>query len=133
MNEESSLLCPSARCEQGALLLGVVHPAGVGIAAQPIKIDESFVLLARNGRRPESRFRFASPCIEKGCKNWNGRCAIADRISADMPSVPACGIRSQCRWFSQNGASACAGCLQVITDTGYPLASLENWEAKNEN
>ena len=54
-------LCPSARCEEGAILLGIVGKNGaVGYVRPLIKIDKNFVLEAHNGRAPENAFVFPS-------------------------------------------------------------------------
>ena len=123
------LSCPSARCEPGATLLGVVQADGtVGYITPGLTIDDDFVATARQGRAPEKRFRFAGACVESGCKQWTGtRCGVIDRVlEADLEpaepvagrsSLPHCSIRSACRWFAQSGADACRVCPLVITDT----------------
>ncbi|KAB2854116.1 MAG: hypothetical protein F9K43_30195, partial [Bauldia sp.] len=56
--------CPSAACEPGAILLGLVDAGDrVGYLSPPLRIDEEFVSRARRGRSPEKRFRFAAPCV----------------------------------------------------------------------
>src|SRR5215217_3316213 len=122
-------LCPSARCEEGAILLGIVGEDGVvGYVSPLITIDNDFVQQAHKGRTPEKRFRFSQPCIEDGCQQWTGsRCGVIDRAlqAAEEESVggvfkdaalPKCTIRPRCRWFAQVGRSACAVCPLVITE-----------------
>jgi hypothetical protein len=122
-----STLCPSARCRPGALLLGVVLPSGrVGFAPNEIVVDEGFDRVARAGRAPEQRFRFAQPCAKRGCQNWGGsRCGVADAlvshaqtlpVSVASEGLPDCPIRSSCRWFQQAQGRACAVCQFVVTD-----------------
>lgn len=120
------LTCPSSRCEPGATLLGVVNADGtVGYISPALTIDEDFVATARRGRTPESRFRFAGPCVESGCRQWTGSsCGVIERVleadlaeaAPDRGSLPHCSIRSSCRWFAQEGAAACAVCPLVITE-----------------
>lgn len=120
------LLCPSSRCEEGARLLGIVQRDGtVAFTPDDIRVDAAFVQIARQGRKPESRFRFASSCQRKHCAQWTGeRCGVADAVLREiteagisMPeSLPNCAIRSNCRWFLQAGANACRACQLVITD-----------------
>lgn len=126
MPKDSPILCPSAMCEPGNHLLGIVGRDGkVAFLRQSIVIDEAFVSSAHQGRAPEKRFRFTTPCLESGCKQWkDGRCSIADEVilvlETDHPNqtnLPACGIRRNCRWYKQSGVSACAVCPEVITDT----------------
>jgi hypothetical protein len=35
---------------------------------QRMTVDPEFIREAQKGRAPETRFRFAQPCIESGCK-----------------------------------------------------------------
>ena len=121
------LTCPSARCEPGATLLGVVEADGtVGYITPRLTVDEAFVEQASRGRAPEKRFRFAGACVESGCAQWTGsRCGVIDRVleggllddGAKARALPHCSIRSSCRWFEQSGAEACGVCPLVITDT----------------
>lgn len=121
-SDAEGLLCPSARCEPDALLIGIVGPTGrVGHINPALAVDEEFVLEAHRGRAPEKRFRFAQPCTEAGCQHWTGtRCGVVDAaLSRDLESaesLPRCGIRTACRWFAQSGANACRVCPLVVTD-----------------
>ena len=119
--------CPSAYCQEGALLLGVMTPGGTLAYLQPpTRVDADFVARAKAMGRPESRFRFSGPCIEAGCPQWTGEgCAVVDEVlenetpvAADSGRLPRCGIRRTCRWFSQRGAAACAVCPVVVADIG---------------
>ena len=126
-----SILCPSARCHDGAILLGIVLPDGrVAFAEGRTTVDREFVSIAttEGSRAPERRFRFSSPCAQSGCRQWTGtRCGVIDsamkEASAqghDLPvdqELPACGIRADCRWFLQSGADACAVCELIVTET----------------
>lgn len=116
-------LCPSSPCQEGAILLGIVLRDGrIAFAADQLVVDADFVHVAAQGRAPEKRFRFASPCLRGGCEQWTGgRCSVIDSVLTDVaPSagseLPACSIRARCRWFSQAGADACRVCPAVITD-----------------
>jgi hypothetical protein len=120
-------LCPSARCEPGALLLGIVGSNGrVGMIVPPLPIDAAFVDQAAMGRMPEKRFRFAGRCVEGDCLYWTGdRCGVIEtaltvlddqaRSEASHP-LRACGIRHACRWFSQQGRNACSVCPLIVTE-----------------
>jgi len=106
--------------------VGVVMSDGrLAYATDRIEIDEEFARRAREGRSPERRFRFASPCVRGACSQWTGtRCGVIDSVLQALPTsdarfegeLPRCSIRPQCRWFSQTGAAACAVCPLVITD-----------------
>ena|SRR5437899_4959436 len=121
-------LCPSARCEDGAVLLGVVGGDGlVGYLRPQLKIDAEFVREAKLGDTPEVRFRFSQPCIEGNCVQWTGkRCGFIQRVmrsaaalstKGPVAGIPACSIRKDCRWFAEYGPSACRICPLVITET----------------
>jgi len=122
--ESHAALCPSAKCEPGVLLLGIVEADGsVAFLKQKLRVDEFFTRIALEGRTPEKRFRFAGTCRKSGCQQWTGeRCGVIDRLFADNPAfrssgdLPDCGIRVNCRWFSQWGEKACGICPHVITD-----------------
>lgn len=121
-DREDELLCPSARCEPGALLLGLLSGDGSIAYVRPaLEVDEDFVARARAGREPEKRFRFAQPCATSGCRHWSeGRCGVADAAASEEAEgdgrLPACAIRPRCRWFAQSGADACRSCPTVVTD-----------------
>lgn len=124
-----STLCPSSRCQEGAILLGIVLPDGsVAFAKDRVVVDGGFVQNATlPGSRPaESRFRFSSPCARGACHQWTGsRCGVIDSVVADAEQagyaldgpLPECSIREHCRWFEQTGAAACSVCDLVVTDT----------------
>ena len=122
--DSETILCPSSNCLEGAILVGIVMPDGrVAYASDRIVVNEDFVQAAREGRSPEKRFRFSTPCLKGGCAQWAGeRCGVIDRVLAEgagdsaSPELPACSIRPQCRWFQQSGAAACAACPEVVTD-----------------
>ena len=113
------------------MLLGIVGSNGIVGYVQPaVPVDREFVEEARRRGEPERRFRFAQPCLEGGCKQWTGsRCGVIDRVLDAKPGsddvaltagLPECSIRPNCRWFAQVGASACAVCPLVITDSRAP-------------
>lgn len=117
--------CPSARCQEGAELLGIVRRDGtIAYLGQRVTVDASFVQIASEGRSPEKRFRFSDQCAERGCKQWTGtECGVIDDVIQRLPSpapsqsLPKCSIRPECRWFNQAGSHACTVCPFVITET----------------
>ena len=126
MEHKGELYCPSACCEEGAILLGVVGAAGViGYVTPQMTVDADFCRKARRGRMPETRFRFAQPCIKSQCIQWTGdRCGLIDQVLESPEGVsrtgsspeplPKCVIRPSCRWFAQAGTQACAVCPLII-------------------
>ena len=128
---DTELLCPSATCQEGSVLLGIVGRDGVvGYVRPKLYVDAGFVEEARKGRKPESRFRFAAPCVEAQCGYWTGHeCGLigkldqlaSEQLEPDIgDSLPACSIRASCRWFSQRGAAACRVCPFVVTEPNSP-------------
>ena len=122
-----SPLCPSSPCQAGARLLGIVQKDGtVAFTPDDLRIDTVFVQIASRGRKPESRFRFASPCKAGKCAQWTqSRCGVIDAVLAEASAAspvetktqaPDCAIRPDCRWFAQRGMDACLVCSFVITD-----------------
>ncbi len=125
MSAPAPLLCPSAPGAPGAQLLGVIDAGGrLAALAEPWIVDEEFAALAREGRSPGKRFRFADACLNTGCRQWqHGGCSIA-RGAAELdpgetiaPALRDCAIRQACRWFAQEGEAACRACPFVLTDT----------------
>jgi len=122
---KDAVLCPSAPMHSGGVLLGIVLADGrVAFAPDRIVVDHDFVESAQQGRPAEKRFRFAGACVQSACRQWSGsRCGVIDRVLDAVPSedytsdLPVCSIRAQCRWFAQNGATACKVCSMVITDS----------------
>ena len=91
-----SIMCPSARCHEGAVLLGIVLPDGrVAFAEGRTTVDcREFVSVATSeGRRaPERRFRFSSPCAQGGCRQWTGTaCGV---IAGAMDEARAAGYQA---------------------------------------
>ena len=120
---ESPKLCPSAPAKEGALLLGVVNgQEQVDLLPQPLPVTKAFVETVEKGQ-PNKHFRFANKCVKSGCKQWSeGQCGVIATImqfNAALPepsALPACSIRPQCRWYTQQGARACVVCPYIITD-----------------
>lgn len=115
------LFCPSYRCIEGAWLLGVVQRDGiVDYLGSPPLLDREDVIIARQGRAPELRFRFAGPCVKSACEYWTGEaCDLAARIVTEAipPGVHSpirCGIERSCRWRHEQGLNACGICPAVV-------------------
>ena len=120
------VLCPSALCKDGAIVLGIVLPNNtIAYADRRYKIDAGQAEAMRNAPvGAEKRFRFASGCAQCGCGQWSGgKCGVIEDVLAAPPDaslpreLPQCSIREQCRWFLQRGEEACGVCRYVITDT----------------
>jgi hypothetical protein len=144
MSDAHRILCPSARCEEGAILIGLVGGDGqISYLFPSMEIDDEFVKRAHAGRSPERRFRFAQPCVRERCCEWTGeRCGVIDRLVDEVAaleptqwtepgrSLPHCSIRPNCRWWIQTGPEACRTCPLVITDLS--ILELTNTGAERE-
>jgi hypothetical protein len=74
---------------------------------------------------PTEVFRFAAPCMGSGCQHFHDhQCGLVTQIVQILPAVianlPACSIRSTCRWWHQQGRAACMRCPQVVTENYNP-------------
>lgn len=119
-----SKLCPSAqpgmdRCR----VLGLVQIKDSGTMLeylnQPLPATPEVLALAAP-LKPTEVFRLAATCAEHKCPHFDGSdCRLATRVVRILPAVvdslPPCIIRSECRWYSQEGAAACKRCPQVTT------------------
>lgn len=125
--------CPSAPAAPGAILLGVLGADGhIHNLRTTMTVDADFLAAAGQSGPVEARMRFAGRCQTSGCMQWTGtRCGVIDRAMAIMqqagvppaPALPPCTIRSDCRWFSQNGPAACGTCTLIVTDTTGAVAA----------
>jgi hypothetical protein len=139
------LLCPSAQPQlRGSVVFANVERKSPGQnvsflrSSFPIS-DGTMFALAGDVLRPNEVFRFAAPCEQAGCTNWSGaHCRVAERLVQILPvssiDLPACAIRSECRWFAQEGSAACMRCSQVVTNSAGFEAALnrETPMAKSE-
>jgi hypothetical protein len=106
----------------------------IDFIAERVQIDANFVAQAKEGRPPEQRFRFSSPCLKRGCEKWDGeRCGVAKILHERAPelltqepaaALPRCSIRASCRWHGEYGDSICFTCTWVITERGNQLEAL---------
>lgn len=127
MSKESrkQIDCPSAQATaEGARIFGMITGAPdvrrVGYLTEAQPVSEKLLSLA-GPAKPTELFRIAAPCAKGGCKHFKDRtCSLAQRIVVGLPAVvnalPACQIRSTCRWFRQEGKEACFRCPQLMTD-----------------
>ena len=127
MSQESKkeIDCPSSPANaEGARIFGVTtgtpEAHRVGYLTKTVPLSEKMLALA-GPAKPEEMFRIAAPCAGGSCKHFkDNNCSLAKRIVEGVPAVvnalPACQIRSTCRWFRQEGKEACLRCPQVMTD-----------------
>lgn len=116
--------CPSAQPGmEGAFAIGVVGGTlgerRVGYFPERVPVTDDLLALA--GEIPATEvFRFAAPCAGDSCRHFDGSdCRLATKLVQLTPAVsslPACTIRPECRWWKQEGKSACMRCPAVQTN-----------------
>jgi hypothetical protein len=128
-------LCPSARADgENVQVFGVISGTVNSPKVSYLKETKpSIEILSKLQCKvtPEEVFRVAAPCEEKGCQHFDGQdCRLAMRIVDQLPIVadnlPPCAIRRDCRWWQQEGGSACLRCPQVVTDNYNPSELMVN-------
>ena len=122
----NNTLCPSANHQaEGAVLFGVVG----GTVAQPdvAYLDKTYPitpeLLQMAGEvDPTEVFRFAAPCMTTECQHFHTQRAACQLVANVVKLAPVvvhklapCPIRSECRWWQQEGIAGCQRCPQVAT------------------
>jgi hypothetical protein len=120
--------CPSAQPGMDDLVIFGVRDSSagndrsprVGYLTDPLPVTDDVLSLA-GPVAPGEIFRMAAPCGGERCRHFDGTdCKLAARIVTLLPivvgSVPPCAIRSECRWWKQEGKAACLRCPQVITE-----------------
>ncbi len=132
MNEKTNHkipLCPSARPEWDnsvvfGVIRGTIDQPNVTYLKEAQPVTEELLELAKPVT-PTEVFRTAASCAKSQCQHFDGAdCTLAQRIVDKLPVVeenlPPCTIRKNCRWWLQEGKSACYRCPQVITDNYAP-------------
>ncbi len=132
-NTRLTTLCPSARpsAVDGVVfgvVGGTVAAPNIAYLKQPLPITDELLAKA-TPVTPAEIFRTAASCAELDCQHFDGKdCRLAMRIVDKLPVVveelPPCSIRVRCRWWQQEGKSACLRCPQIITDNYSPSEQL---------
>jgi hypothetical protein len=128
----SKKMCPSYVGKVGAQLFGVVNKDGKVQFITPLTVTEDFLEQNKGQNNLEQRFRFTGKCVEKGCAQWNNeesKCSLSKKVQ-DLDTIKStelsfCPIRSQCRWFSQDGNDACFSCNEITRNMEELLLNLE--------
>jgi hypothetical protein len=121
---QDPLLCPSSQPEfEEARVLGVLQQTADGFEVayldEPLPVTPEVLAMAAPAQ-PTEVFRLAAKCQTNRCPHFDGTdCGLATRIVQILPTVvdhlPHCQIRSECRWFHQEGVAACRRCPQIAT------------------
>jgi hypothetical protein len=126
-------LCPSAQPTLAdsvvfGIVAGTVEKPQLTHLVKPQPVTDEILALA-HPVHPTEVFRFAAPCAKGDCLHFDGsQCRLASRIVAGLPitteKLPHCSIRSNCRWWQQEGKAACMCCSQITTETFAPSEQL---------
>jgi|SRR3954453_17420285 len=123
--------CPSARPDHDAVVFAVraddPQRDGVRFLTEPVPVTQELLDLAAPAD-PREVFRFGAPCATTNCAHFTGsRCSLIQRIVSQLPEavedLPACRLRSRCRWFAEEGSAACLRCPVLITLQHHPDAT----------
>jgi len=122
-------LCPSAQPEMSNSVIfgivgGTVEAPRVAYLNEPQPVTDELLALTQPVT-PTEVFRLAAPCARNACLHFDGtQCQLVHRTVQLLPQVvsklPACRIRSSCRWWQQAGSAACLRCPQVVTANHRP-------------
>ncbi len=125
----SKKMCPSYVGKVGAQLFGVVNKEGRVQFITPLTVTEEFI---QQNDNLEQRFRFTGKCIEKGCAQWDNeesKCSLSKKVqnleTIRSKELSFCPIRSQCRWFSQDGNEACFSCNEITRNMEELLLNIQ--------
>lgn len=128
-SHSSKKMCPSYVGKVGAQLFGVVNKDGKVQFITPLTVTEEFI---QQNDNLEQRFRFTGKCVEKGCAQWDNeesKCSLSKKVqnleTIKNTELAFCPIRSQCRWFSQDGKNACFSCNEVTRNMEELLLNFE--------
>lgn len=131
MTTRPETLCPSAQPDwEGAQLFAVVGGTSdkpeTAYLDRPQPLTKEILALA-GPVEPAEVFRFAAPCAKSACCHFDEaaeNCRLVEKTVRLAPIVfeklPKCAIRSGCRWWQQEGVSACKRCPQVVTVDYFP-------------
>ena len=124
--------CPSSQPDTDSAVVfgvveGTVESPRVAYLERSQPVEE---IVQPSVVKPTEMLRIASSCQEKGCLHFDGSdCRLAAKIVEQFPTVtkslPPCQIRNSCRWWQQEGKSACLRCPQVVTENYYSSPLLE--------
>ena len=123
------LLCPSANADgPEAAVIGVVLGSADEPRVRPLErpVPVTDEILNSTAPLPPTRvLRIAAVCQQHECRHFSdGQCNFAAKVVRLLPEVtdtlPPCKVRSRCRWFAQEGPSACLRCPQVVTQAVNP-------------
>jgi|LauGreDrversion4_2_1035121.scaffolds.fasta_scaffold119681_4 hypothetical protein len=111
-------MCPAASAEFASIVLGFRIGGCEEVEFLDVPIDYPETLRASmTDEEIESRLRLAGRCVKGACPHWMGSCAlghIVAEVGVNMPTRQQCTISKTCRWYLENGSSACGPCSGIL-------------------
>ena len=138
--ETTKLLCPSVQPRgKNSVIFGVVGGTDEAPRVEYLKqlvcvTDDSPELRALV--EPTEIFRFAATCSANACQHFDGSfCRLVSKtvifLAEVVQELPRCQIRSNCRWWQQEGKAACRRCPQVVTTIYHPCEQIRKVTSAN--
>jgi hypothetical protein len=136
MDSSKTHWCPSAQpADPQAVVLGVHAGNGTEIVYLDAPVPAKDVLdVVPPGVDPTRVARFAAHCVDDCRHRVGADCGLITKILIAVPTVPrtgqpapttgvpapraalpACHLRAKCKWFAQEGPTACTRCPLVGT------------------
>ncbi len=111
-------MCPAASAEFASTVLGfrTVGCETVKFLDAPIDYPDT-LRASMTDEEIESRMRMAGRCVKGACPHWMGSCALGHvvaEVGVNIPTKQQCTISRNCRWYLENGSSACGPCSGIL-------------------
>ena len=131
-NEKKYLpLCPSAQPNmENTVVFGVIEGTVQDPRTSYLIKPQPLYKIANLSEpvKPTEVFRIAASCAEHQCVHFDGnKCKLAQKIAkldAIVEVLPPCSIRTDCRWWQQEGVKACLRCPVIVTEHYQPSEEL---------
>jgi hypothetical protein len=128
-SSESAQFCPSAQPDMPdgvvfGIVRGTANEPRVTYLADPLPVTAEVLALAEPVH-PTEVFRIGARCARHGCQHYDGeRCRLVQQLVEQIPPAasqpPACRLRPRCRWWLEQGTSACLRCPVIVTEQPNP-------------
>jgi hypothetical protein len=110
--------CPAASAEFASTVLGFRTEGRKTVTFLETSIDFPDTLRASmTDEEIEARIRMAGRCVKGACPHWIGSCALGHvvaEVGVNIPTKQQCTISKDCRWYLENGSSACGPCSGIL-------------------
>jgi hypothetical protein len=114
-------MCPAASAEFASTVLGFRTQGSEKITFLDEPVE--FPLTLRTSMSDveiEARMRMAGRCVKGACPHWMGSCALGHvvaEVGVNIHAKQQCTISKDCRWYLENGSSACGPCSGILNNS----------------